>query len=73
VPQALINVRNDRYDDAAVHEIFEELVAHFELDGDELRLLVRPSGTEPVVRVMIEALNDEFVTEFSSRVRTKFS
>ena len=73
VPQALINVRNDRYDDAAVHEIFEELVAHFELDGDELRLLVRPSGTEPVVRVMIEALNDEFVTEFSSRVRTEFS
>ncbi|MGA2432240.1 MAG: phosphoglucosamine mutase [Acidimicrobiales bacterium] len=73
VPQALINVRNDRYEDAPVKEIFDELVVRFGLDADELRLLVRPSGTEPVVRVMIEALDSEFVAEFSSRVRAQFS
>jgi len=73
VPQALINVANERYDDAAVREIFTELVAHFGLDPKDLRLLVRPSGTEPVVRVMIEALDEGFVAAFASRVRTQFS
>ena len=73
VPQALINVANERYDDLAVRELFEELVAYYEIDTDDLRLLIRPSGTEPVVRVMIEALNEEFVAEFSSRVRALFA
>jgi len=73
VPQALINVDNDLFEDAAVQSIFEELVARYGLGRDELRLLVRPSGTEPVVRVMVESLSEEFVTEFSSRVRAQFS
>ena len=73
VPQALINVANDHYDDAFVREIFAELVAQFGLDPNELRLLVRPSGTEPVVRVMIEALDEGFVAAFASRIRTQFS
>jgi phosphoglucosamine mutase len=73
VPQALINVANDHYDDAVVREIFAELVAQFGLDPNELRLLVRPSGTEPVVRVMIEALDEGFVAAFASRIRTQFS
>jgi phosphoglucosamine mutase len=73
VPQALINVDRERFEDAAVRSIFEELVARYRLDLDDLRLLVRPSGTEPVVRVMIEALSEEFVAEFCARVRAQFS
>ena len=37
-----------------------------------MRLLIRPSGTEPVVRVMIEALDAEFVDEFSHAARGLF-
>ncbi len=73
VPQALINVPNERYDDVVVREIFEELVTRLAINADDRRLLIRPSGTEPVVRVMIEALDDELVTAFSERLRAKFS
>ena len=51
----------------------DEVVQRYELEKSELRLLIRPSGTEPVVRVMIEALNGDFVDEFSSRVAIQFS
>ena len=73
VPQALVNVDRDLYDDDVVQKIFDEVVQRYELEKSELRLLIRPSGTEPVVRVMIEALNGDFVDEFSSRVAIQFS
>ena len=38
----------------------------------DVRLLIRPSGTEPLVRVMIEALDESFVTRFTNRVRAHF-
>ena len=59
-PQYLRNVhvtdkeaaQNDPDVQAAVTKAAEEL-------GDEGRILVRPSGTEPLVRVMVEATTDE--------------
>jgi phosphoglucosamine mutase len=56
LPQRLVNVRvGDR--DAAMAD--EELLAAAAREGDALagrgRVLVRPSGTEPLVRVMVEA------------------
>ena len=56
LPQLLVNVRvRDREalaDAAAVHEAVAREAAALEGRG---RVLVRPSGTEPVVRVMVEA------------------
>ena len=72
VPQRLINVARDDYDDGAVHELFEELQTKYGVASDDVRLLIRPSGTEPVVRVMIEALNGDFVHEFSTRLADIF-
>jgi phosphoglucosamine mutase len=72
VPQELINVARDDYDDGAVHDLFEELQTTHGVDGDDVRLLIRPSGTEPVVRVMIEALNADFVHDFSKRLANIF-
>jgi phosphoglucosamine mutase len=72
VPQRLINVARNDYDDDTVREIFEELRSHYGIPLDDVRLLIRPSGTEPVVRVMIEALDEEFVTDFSQRVQNFF-
>ena len=73
VPQAIINVARERYDDASVQRVFEELRESYAVSDDDVRLLIRPSGTEPVVRVMIEALDGAFVDEFTRRLASLFS
>ncbi|MEO9181101.1 MAG: phosphoglucosamine mutase [Acidimicrobiales bacterium] len=73
VPQALINVARDSYDGAPVEELFAELRASYGIDERDVRLLIRPSGTEPVVRVMIEALDADFVDDFTQRLRKHFT
>lgn len=68
-PQLLINVRvvdkkaaqDDPDVQAAVKEVQEAL-------GDEGRILVRESGTEPVIRVMVEAKSDEICHEYVLKV-----
>ena len=72
VPQALVNVARERYDDAAVRELFASLVAEHAVADEDVRLVIRPSGTEPVVRVMVEALDGEFVTAFTVGLRERF-
>jgi len=72
LPQQLVNVATSRYDDGAVRDLFDELSAVHEVAPSDVRLLVRPSGTEPVVRVMIEALDADFVDEFCARLATLF-
>ncbi|MGD0054024.1 MAG: phosphoglucosamine mutase [Acidimicrobiales bacterium] len=72
VPQALVNVARDAYDEALVHEVFDELRLRYGLADEDVRLLIRPSGTEPVVRVMIEALDGSFVDEFRTRLAGLF-
>ena len=46
---------------AAIDEVASEL-------GDEGRILVRPSGTEPLVRVMVEAKSDELCANYVNRI-----
>lgn len=70
VPQALINVARESYDDNAVRTLFEKLRLGYGVESADVRLLIRPSGTEPVVRIMIEALNGAFVDEFVTRLRS---
>ena len=68
-PQVLKNVRvkskpeaqNDPDVQAAVAAVAEAL-------GDEGRILVRESGTEPVIRVMVEAGSDETCEKFVDQV-----
>ncbi|MBS5371588.1 MAG: phosphoglucosamine mutase, partial [Coprobacillus cateniformis] len=63
-PQLLINVRvtdkKKAQEDPDVQKAVKEVE---ELLGDEGRILVRESGTEPVVRVMVEAKSDEVCHE----------
>ncbi|MBL7252371.1 phosphoglucosamine mutase [Alloalcanivorax sp. C16-2] len=69
LPQTLINVRGahrDRYQDddglrAALGEVEAEL-------GDNGRVLLRPSGTEPLVRVMVEGKDADQVERLCRRL-----
>lgn len=57
-PQTLINVRvADKQAVAESEAVAAAVAAAEEALGDSGRVLLRPSGTEPVVRVMVEALD----------------
>jgi phosphoglucosamine mutase len=61
LPQRLVNVQYvgaSPLKDAAVQR---EIAAHEEKLGDRGRILIRPSGTEPVIRVMAEAEDEALV------------
>jgi phosphoglucosamine mutase len=56
-PQVLINVPVDRERAAASPELARAVEAAREELGSSGRILVRPSGTEPIIRVMVEAVD----------------
>lgn len=65
-PQALINVRVDDKDTAMHNGDVVEAVKAAETElGCTGRVLLRPSGTEPVVRVMVEAESAEEAERFA--------
>ncbi|MDD6035090.1 MAG: phosphoglucosamine mutase [Lachnospiraceae bacterium] len=68
-PQRLVNVRvtdkREAQADAVVQAKVAEVAA---LLGDDGRILVRESGTEPLVRVMVEAKTDELCIEYTEAV-----
>ena len=59
-PQVLVNVRGVDRSGVAGDEVLQQAVTQAEiaLEGNG-RVLLRPSGTEPVVRVMVEAAHEE--------------
>lgn len=67
LPQVLINVRvadRDRALEAAA-PLTASVAAEL---GDDGRVLVRASGTEPLVRVMVEALTEARATELAEQI-----
>ena len=68
-PQVLKNVRvSDKtaaQEDADVQKAVEEAVQELGSDG---RILLRPSGTEPVMRVMAEARTTEICEMYVDRI-----
>jgi len=73
-PQTMINVRiKDKKDLQGVPAIADAVAAVEAVLGRKGRVLLRPSGTEPVVRVMVEgedaALVQRLAEELASQVR----
>lgn len=68
-PQVLKNVRVYDKKTARENQKVTEAVAEVEKAlGDEGRILVRESGTEPLIRVMVEAATDAVCKEYADKV-----
>lgn len=71
MPQALINAKvpthkKDKYMEyPEIADAIQKIEDKFAGEG---RVLIRPSGTEPLVRVMIEGKNQEVINEEASRL-----
>lgn len=69
LPQQLINVPKVDKKAAPTNAKVQDAVAHEEkLLGDTGRVLLRPSGTEPLVRVMVEAETQQQADEVCQRL-----
>lgn len=70
-PQVLVNAKvdsNKKYDydkDTEIKEAIEKLEREFAGNG---RVLIRPSGTEPLVRVMIEGEDQKYITKKAEEI-----
>ncbi|MFD6817144.1 MULTISPECIES: phosphoglucosamine mutase [unclassified Microbacterium] len=68
-PQVLINVRDVDKDRVADDEVVQQAVRDVEAElGDTGRVLLRKSGTEPLVRVMVEAADSESARAYAERL-----
>jgi phosphoglucosamine mutase len=74
LPQALVNAKVDRgFDWKSCTPLVEEVSAvERELSGAG-RILIRPSGTEPVLRVMVEAAEAEIAEAMAHRLANRVS
>ncbi|MFW0107836.1 phosphoglucosamine mutase [Rothia sp. P7181] len=66
-PQCLINVRGVDRDGVATCEKLQQAIAEVEEElGETGRVLLRASGTEPLVRVMVEASDQETADRYAA-------
>ena len=75
LPQTMVNVRLPSKQDVTGNEAVMAAVAEIENElGKSGRVLLRPSGTEPVIRVMVEGEDsvvvDKLARELSEVVAT---
>ncbi|MDQ1734984.1 MAG: phosphoglucosamine mutase [Pseudonocardiales bacterium] len=69
LPQVLVNVKVSDKATVAGSDQVASAVAHAEAElGDSGRILLRPSGTEQLVRVMVEATTQDHADQIAHRV-----
>lgn len=70
-PQTMVNLKISPegkiafYNDPEVNRVIQEATEELGKNG---RIVVRPSGTEPLIRVMVEGMDEEQITEVAGRV-----
>jgi phosphoglucosamine mutase len=70
-PQILVNVRSARKDVLDVPAVCDAIAAGAQALGETGRLLVRPSGTEPLIRVMAEGDDLEKVEKVARKIAAR--
>lgn len=71
-PQSLINVRIQKDFDWQEHQTIQDEKHDVEqLLGEKGRVLIRPSGTEPLIRVMVEAEDAVTAEKMAQRIANK--
>ncbi len=71
LPQALVNakVANHKKEKYMEYPVIAEAIRKLEAEfAGEGRVLIRPSGTEPLVRVMIEGKNQQVISEEAEKL-----
>jgi phosphoglucosamine mutase len=69
-PQVLVNVKVAHRHPNVAAELSEEIAAADDLLHGEGRILVRPSGTEPLIRVMVEAATQQLAQATADSLAT---
>lgn len=70
-PQVLLNAKvnsnkkNNYKDDKEIQSKINEIEKEFSNEG---RVVIRPSGTEPLVRVMIEGKDQDYITKKAKEI-----
>ena len=70
-PQVLVNVRADKEmkKQLQVDEGVQKEIQKWEkILGNEGRILIRPSGTEPLIRVMVEGKDDKLINDAANAI-----
>ncbi|MEQ1558271.1 MAG: phosphoglucosamine mutase [Methyloglobulus sp.] len=68
-PQVLLNVKTKSKLDIDLDEKLQKTVKDIEKKlGDSGRVLLRSSGTEPLIRVMVEGQNEDKVNEYANQL-----
>ncbi len=68
-PQVLVNVPGVNHNGLTGNAVISDRVADIERAlGDSGRVLLRPSGTEPLVRVMVEAATKELAQQYAADI-----
>jgi phosphoglucosamine mutase len=68
-PQTMLNVRTERQFDPTTSTIIQEAIVAAEGELAKTgRVVLRASGTEPVIRVMVEGENHEQVVALAKRL-----
>jgi phosphoglucosamine mutase len=68
LPQVLVNVTVSSPQPDVATRLAEQIAAADERLGEDGRVLLRPSGTEPVVRVMVEAADEHLAGEVAEQL-----
>ena len=75
LPQKITNINlasNINKLNQKTRTLIDETIENFQaLYSDNCRVYIRPSGTEPLIRVLVEAKNHEEVNSLSSEITNK--